>query len=34
MALMDGLRIQWLRDPSRIDLVVAASALFPAKKRP
>ncbi|GAA4600365.1 AcrR family transcriptional regulator [Actinoplanes octamycinicus] len=38
MALMDGLQIQWLRDPSRIDLVAAwsaaASALFPAPKWP
>ncbi|MBB4740028.1 hypothetical protein BJY16_003487 [Actinoplanes octamycinicus] len=31
---MDGLRIQWLRDPARIDLVAAASALFPAPKWP
>ncbi|BCJ45652.1 TetR family transcriptional regulator [Actinoplanes ianthinogenes] len=36
MALMDGLQIQWLRDPARVDLVAAwsaaAPALFPARK--
>ncbi|MBB4740029.1 hypothetical protein BJY16_003488 [Actinoplanes octamycinicus] len=32
MALMDGLRIHWLRDPAHIDLVAAASALLPAPK--
>jgi AcrR family transcriptional regulator len=29
MALMDGLQIQWLRDPSRIDLVATWAAAAP-----
>ncbi|MEV6349246.1 helix-turn-helix domain-containing protein [Actinoplanes sp. NPDC051851] len=30
MALMDGLQIQWLRDPERLDLVAAWAAVSPA----